>query len=247
MLDRGCRGYASVMCGRFAMDKETDELVSEFVAAGNDFHDWRPGYNISPTDTVPIVVESSRGTDTVTRFIVGARWSLVPSWSKELKLKVPTFNARAETAASKPTFKASVAGKRALIPATGYYEWHTVGKTKTPYFVHDPEGGLLAFAGLYSWWRASRDDEWVLTATILTSDAIGPLRDIHDRTPLTLPRPLWDEWLDPATVGDQSLVDAALEAARPVADALALHRVGPVTGDGPELMLPIEERGGSAI
>lgn len=236
------------MCGRFAMDKETDDMIQEFVAEGGDFRNWRPSYNISPTDQIPVFLESKRKDEPSVRRLELARWSLVPSWSKELKTKVPTFNARAETAAEKPMFKASVASRRAIVPAIGYYEWQTdpVTKKKTPYFIHARDGELLGFAGLYAWWAdpaLERDDpeRWHLTATILTSDAVQTLADIHDRNPVPLPRELWDHWVDPTVVGDQDLLDEAVRAALPVAGDLVFDRVGPVTGDSPELIRPLAD------
>jgi putative SOS response-associated peptidase YedK len=146
------------------------------------------------------------------------------------------------------SFKASVASRRAIIPAIGYYEWQTnpVTKKKTPYFIHARDGELLGFAGLYAWWAdpaLERDDpeRWHLTATILTSDAVQTLADIHDRNPVPLPRDLWDHWVDPTVVGDQALLDEAVRAALPVAGDLVFDRVGPVTGDGPELIRPVPD------
>jgi len=240
------------MCGRFAVDSEVNELIEEFMATGGNPNDWRPGWNIRPTDPVPVVIESTKTGELVRRLEL-ARWSLVPSWSKELKLKVPTFNARAETAAEKSTFAASVKSKRAIIPATGYYEWHTEGKTKTPYFIHDPEG-MIGFAGLYSWWKyppsqnnpaLAEDDEnrWVLSATILTMDAVPHLEPIHNRNPVPLPKEFWSEWLSTDVTGDQSFVDAAVAASVPVAERLEFYEVGPVLGDGPQLIQPLSSRG----
>ena len=224
------------MCGRFAVDSEINELIEEFVAEGGSVHDWAPNFNVAPTDPVPVVRE--RVADgTRTRSVEIGRWSLVPSWSKELKLKFPTFNARSESVSEKASFKGSVASKRALIPARGYYEWQTSGTTKTPYFI-GPEEGHVAFAALYSWWRASSDAEWMLTATILTMDTVDELASIHDRNPVMLPRDWWDDWLNPELIGDQSFVDAAVAAAHPVASSLEFHRVDPVRGNGPELILP---------
>lgn len=225
------------------MDSEVNDLIEDFVADGGNIQDWRPGYNIRPTDPVPIVVETTK-TGALERRLELARWSLVPSWSKELKLKFPTFNARAETAAEKSMFAASVKSKRAILPASGYYEWHTEGKKKTPYFIHDP-AGTIGFAGLYSWWRnpALPDDDparWVLTATILTMDAVPHLAPIHDRNPVPLPREWWAEWLDPSVEGDHALVQAAVAASVGVAESLEYFEVGPVTGDGPELVKPLK-------
>ena len=129
-------------------------------------------------------------------------------------------------------------------PASGYYEWKTEGKQKTPFYIH-PGEGMMAFAGLYSWWRdqSKEDDDpgrWVLTATILTMDAVSALRDIHDRTPVTLPAEWWSDWLDPGIAGDQSFVNAAVAASVPEAEALARHEVAPIRGDDrAELINPL--------
>jgi putative SOS response-associated peptidase YedK len=230
------------MCGRFAVDKEVNELIEEFVAAGGDVQDWRPNWNIRPTDRIPVVFESVKEGE-LTRRLELARWSLVPSWSKELKQKFPTFNARSETAAEKVSFKGAVKSKRALIPAAGYYEWKTEGKVKTPFFIGSTET-TLAFAGLYSWWKnpaVAEDDDakWVLSTTIMTMPTVESLAPIHDRNPMPLPRYFWDDWLSPELDGDQGLVDAAVAASVPVAEAMTFHQVAPVVGDGPELIAPI--------
>lgn len=227
------------MCGRYALKDELNDIISEYVAAGGDFRDWRPGFNLKPTNFIPVVLETAKGTETTRRLVEPARWSLVPQWSKELKLKYPTFNARSETAAEKPTFKASVKSKRCVIPATGYYEWKTEGKTKTPYFIHDPDSTRLNFAGLYTWWRASTEDDWLLTATILTREAVGELRGIHERTPLTLPDSMINDWLSPELDGDGHFVAAMVEEATAVAERLEFYQVAPLNGDGAELLNPL--------
>lgn len=231
------------MCGRYVLEGEADELIVEFDADAGDWRDWSPSWNIAPTSTVPVVVQSAR--DGGRRRIAGARWSLVPSWSTTLAPSYPTFNARSETVAEKPSFAASLRSTRALVPASEYYEWRTQGRgDATPHYIHPTGDAPIAFAGLYSWWRdrgrsGDDPDRWVLTATILTMDAVPSLAHIHDRTPVTLPRDFWDEWLDPGVVGDAALVVDAVAAARPVADALRLDEVGPVRGDSPELTRPL--------
>ena len=233
------------MCGRFIITDTAPDLAAMFDVEVIGENLPERSWNVKPTEQVPIVLESVKDGPVVRR-LESARWSLVPSFAKELGSSHPTFNARAESAAERPTFKNSVASKRALVPATGYYEWHTVGKTKTPYFVHSDDGLPLAFAGLYSWWRnpaLGADDpaRWVLTATILTSDAQGALAGIHDRTPVVLPEEWWDHWLDPHTTGDQDLVDQAVEASRPLTASLRFYEVAPITrdGNGPELIEPV--------
>ena len=240
------------MCGRFALDDKVNKQIEQFVRAGNDYRDWtpeewdrwKPSWNISPTQSILAVIESATRNQPVTRRQEIARWSFVPAWSKTLKLSYPTFNARSEGIATKPLWRDALKSHRALIPASGYYEWQTVGKVKTPYFIHSGSEEMLAFAGLYSWWRDPEksdvdDSRWVLTATILTSDAVHTLEDIHDRNPIPLPRTWWDDWIDPELKADQEFVNAAVEASCAVAESMKFHEVAAVRGDGPELVRPV--------
>ncbi|GAA4153913.1 SOS response-associated peptidase [Gryllotalpicola daejeonensis] len=248
------------ICGRFALDDKVNALITEFVRAGGRPNDWQPGaeaddpsswrhafnrFNVKPTQSVPIIFEGKVGDDEVQRRAELARWSLVPSWSKTLTSKYPTFNARIETAAEKPSFKASVKSKRAIIFSTGWYEWQDQGgPKKVPYFHHAPDYSPLAFSGLYSWWKdpaaTGEDDGWVLTATILTTDSI-PSLSVHDRAPALLPRSLREHWIDPTVVGDQQLLDEVRDAAAAEAEAIIVDEVAPIpaNGDGRELIEPV--------
>jgi putative SOS response-associated peptidase YedK len=231
------------MCGRFIITDTAPDLVAMFDVEVEGENLPEPSWNVKPTEGIPVVLESAKQ-DPPVRRLEAARWSLVPSGSPDLVPGYPTFNARAESVGQKPAFAPSVASRRALIPATGYFEWHTEGATKTPYFVASDDGLPLAFAGLYSWWRNpaladTHPARWVLTATILTTDAHGPLTEIHERMPVTLPEEWWDQWLDPRIVGDQALVDAAVLASHALAETLDFHEVGTVEGNGPELIEPV--------
>lgn len=233
------------MCGRFVVTESTEELIELFDIDHAAAELPGPSYNVRPTEQIPIILDSVK-TGPVVRRLESARWSLVPSFATELKSQFPTFNARAEEVTTKPTFAPSVKQKRALVPAAGYYEWHTEGATKTPYYVQTAGGEPIVFAALYSWWRdrSLPDDDprrWVLSATILTRPAVGPLQELHPRTPVTLPPECWDAWLDPHHEADQDEVDEMVSAATDVAEQLVFHRVAPLQGDGPELILPVQE------
>jgi len=237
------------MCGRFAMDDKVNQLVTDYVQAGGRASDWRPGtwhpsWNIAPTQQIPMLFESAKGGDDVETRFESAYWSLVPSWSKTLKLKYPTFNARAEGITEKATWKGPIKSHRAIVLANGYYEWQHVGDKKIPHFIHHPDEPVIGFAGLYSWWPdpakpEDDDSRWHLTGTILTSDAVQTLADIHDRNPVILPQEMWEQWIDPTVVGDQALVDEAVRAGVAQADQLVFDQVAPLRGDGPELVQPV--------
>ena len=219
------------MCGRFALDQSLDELIVQFLVDHNRLPEWAPRWNIAPTTTIPVLIDSSEG-----RSLGPARWSLTPSWSDTLETPYPTFNARSETAATKPTFRQAVAHHRALIPATAYYEWHTAEGVKTPHVIRPEDHSLFAFAGLYSVW--TKDETPVVTATILTMDAPTEVSWIHPRSPVALPRDEWQWWLDPSEKGDQDFIDRAVALSTQVFSSVEAYPVAPLRGDGPELLAP---------
>ncbi|MCD2444336.1 SOS response-associated peptidase [Agromyces sp. SYSU K20354] len=236
------------MCGRFTLKERPADLAAAVGALEGDFSSWQPSFNIPPTATIPVLVEAKLpDSETFGRRLEPARWGLVPGWSKELKLKFPTFNARSEGIAEKNTWRGPLKSHRAIVPMDGWSEWTGEKGAKMPHFIHHPDGETLGVAGLYSWWldRSKPDDDdtrWTLTATILTSDAVDELVGIHDRSPVPLPRELWDWWLDPSLVGDQAMVDDAVKAALPIAEQLAVYSVRPfkVGQDGPALIEPAD-------
>lgn len=242
------------MCGRFSMNSEVNDSITDWVRAGYGMEDWRPqrlwdpNWNIKPTQGVPFLFESAKGGADIAPRFETAYWSLVPSWAKTLKLKFPTFNARTEGITEKATWKGPVKTHRGLVLANGYYEWQTgADGKKRSFFIRNPERSVIGFAGLYSWWAdpakpADDDSRWTLTATILTSDAVQTLADIHDRNPVILPGHMWRHWIDAAVTGDQALVDEAVAAGVAEASALVAHEVAPLRGNGPELTEPVSAR-----
>jgi len=233
------------MCGRFALDDKVNASITEFVErTGRRPDDWNPDwesqYNIKPTQDIAVLIDSAKTGEL--RF-ERARWSLVPPWSDSLKLPYPTFNARSEGAASKATWRGPVKSSRAIVFASGYYEWTGEKGARQPHYIRYPNDSLIGFAGLYSWWadRSLPDDapgRWTLTATILTAATVPELAHIHDRVPVLLPQDLWLHWVDPSVTGDQALVDEAVAAGHAEASTLVAHEVAPFTlGDnGPGLI-----------
>lgn len=240
------------MCGRFVVARAASDLVSLFDVEiiGEQLPDR--SWNIAPTRPVSVIIDSVQRDDAEAppvRRIEAARWGLVPTWTKELTGGPPLFNARIETAAEKPSFRGAVASRRAVVPASGYYEWKSAGDAKVPHFIHPAEADdLLCFAALYEWWRdptAAADDpaRWLLSTSILTRSATGRLADIHDRMPVFLPLEHIDDWLDPHSVGDEALLEVVADAAESVAEELDAHvvgaGVGSVRNDDPTLIEPV--------
>ncbi len=198
------------MCGRYVNVAADADLLSEFDADEAVGDAPAPSWNVAPTDPVRIVVQRPpRGAETdatgetpaAIRQLRTANWGLVPSWSKDRKGGARMINARIETVTEKPAFKTAAARRRCLIPALGYYEWQQTDDGKVPHFLHDPDGDLLAMAGLYELWRdhSLADDDparWLWTCTIITEQATDLLGEIHDRNPVVVPRRLRAAWLD---------------------------------------------------
>ncbi len=210
-----------------------------------------PSWNVAPTDRVSVLIDTRpKGDDSATdgepvRRLETARWGLVPLWAKDLSVGSNAFNARIETAAEKPYFAQAVERRRAVVPASGYYEWRTVDGLKTPHFIHPPAGELVLFAGLYEWWRnpAEANDsptKWMLSTTILTRAATGQLAGIHDRMPVFLDPALIDEWLDPTAEDVEELLEEVSARAVELAEQLEHHEVdravGNVRNNSPELI-----------
>ena len=236
------------MCGRFVVANVGSELVGvlRVDVEGDDLP--APSYNVAPTDRVAIVLDSAK-TEPPTRRLEAARWGLVPSWAKDPSVGVRAINARSEEVENKPMFRQALIKRRAVVPSSGYYEWKTEEGVKTPHYIHPADGSPLLFAGLYEWWKdpSKADDDparWLLSFTIMTRDAIGPLGSIHDRMPLFLDADHADAWLDPTTDNVGDVLDAAIDAAPALADTLDSYvvdrAVGNVRNNSPELIEPIQ-------
>lgn len=215
------------MCGRYVMARAAGDLVAQGGAVPDEELVIGPNWNVAPTAEVPVLVAHPGGHGAApTRRIHIARWGLVPPWAKDLSVGSRAFNARSETVAQKPTFRAAVRARRCAVPVQGYYEWKAPdlgqrgadGKaaTKQPFYIHpagggDGEGPLIWFAGLYEWWKDPEaavrgEDPWVLSCSILTCASPDPGHDagtlaalgrLHDRLPVPLDEETMAAWLEP--------------------------------------------------
>jgi putative SOS response-associated peptidase YedK len=240
------------MCGRFVVAGAASDLVALFDIDLPAEDLPAASWNIAPTDRVPIVIDTiPKGSDPdaePVRRLEAARWGLVPPWAKDVSGGVKAFNARIESVGENAQFKNAFRKRRAIVPATGYYEWRTVEGVKTPQFIHLPDDELFVFAGLYEWWRnpAAADDspdKWLLSTSILTRDATGELAGIHDRMPVFLDPSLIDEWLDPGTEGGEELLEEVSAGGAELANTVEFHEVdravGNVRNNSPELVRPV--------
>jgi putative SOS response-associated peptidase YedK len=250
------------MCGRFVSARKRLELLEQFAATRDAVaSDRDPDYNVAPTKRIYTVLEHAAKPDKagqegkVERELRLVRWGLVPSWAKDTKGGARLINARSETVAVKPSFRAAFARRRCLIPADGYYEWMTEGKAKQPFYIHRTDGGLLAFAGIYELWRDEQvpedhEDAWYWSGSIITTEATDEIGRIHDRTPMVIARENWDDWLDPAGRNK----DLTLASMRPatltgLTSYAVSTAVNSVRNNGPSLIEPLDdaEAAGSSV
>jgi len=264
------------MCGRISLYSDPDYLARIFDAQlGPDVDpDARPSWNVPPTrsilavadvPTVGAATDADNGADVaggsaaesgerpapVHRELGRYKWGLVPSWAKDPAVGGRMFNARAETVASKPSFRSAFAARRLVVVADGFYEWKPGnGSAKRPYYFTRADGRPLALAGLWEqWWGApdARGAEVaelppLRTCTVITTEAGPDMGDIHHRMPVVVEDDMLDEWLDPANRDKPELESLLVPSPagtlvhRPVGTA-----VGNVRNDGPELTESVED------
>lgn len=245
------------MCGRYAVTTDPARLAAE-IDARNEVPEDVVGtadYNVAPSTTVLTVVDRHDGNDAdqpIERRVRAMRWGLVPPWTTEFGKGPLLFNARAETVQTKPAFRAAAKNKRCLFPMDGWYEWRNgpVGANgkpqKIPFYMSPADGSRLFMGGLWSAWRspeareAGDDDAWISSATILTTDAVGHLAQVHHRMPLIMPLEYWQAWLDPDHPVDPDLL---APPAASLVEAITIREVSPlvnrVANNGPELVEPV--------
>jgi putative SOS response-associated peptidase YedK len=225
------------MCGRFVSMSDPAGIVRFFTVDDRKADDLPPRWNVAPTDEVYAVAAHAGR-----RLLVTFRWGLVPSWAKDRRGAARMINARVETVADRPAFRTALSRRRCLVPADGFYEWTTAADgRKQPHFIHHAGGVPVAFAGLWETWRDPGDPDAppLRTCTILTTEARGPVRELHDRMPVALATSRWDGWLDRGLT-EPGAVLALLEPLDP--GLLVHHPVDPavndVRNDGAELLRP---------
>lgn len=256
------------MCGRYAASARPDELVEAFhvdldataeparsvLVSPQQPPPGQPDYNIAPTKQAPVVLSRAHGGGSggAVRQLRHLTWGLVPSWSSDPKVGVRMINARSESVLTSRAYAPAARSRRCLVPARGWYEWQaspvaTDAKgrpRKQPFFISSATETLVAFAGLYEFWRDERVRDggdpaaWLTTFTIITTAADAGLDRIHDRQPLCLDWDDWAAWLDTRT--DAGDIETLLRFARPgrftaypVSRAVSSNR-----SNGPSLLDP---------
>jgi putative SOS response-associated peptidase YedK len=179
------------MCGRFFLDateQDIEALVGPLASADR----LAPRYNIAPEQPVAIVREDAVGE----RRLSLVRWGLVPSWSKGPDPHYSMINARAETVAEKPAYRAALRYRRCLVPASGFYEWRPTGRgKKRPFVVRRADHQPFAMAGIWEHWMGADGNE-LESCSIIVTDANAAVAAIHEHMPVILDPADFAAWLD---------------------------------------------------
>lgn len=234
------------MCGRYSITSPTEAIQRVFEVSERPNLPAR--YNVAPTQEVPAVrlQRDEGGGGAGARHLVMLRWGLIPFWADDPSIGNRMINARAESAAEKPAFRAAFKRRRCLLVADGFYEWkkpEEKGGRKQPYRVQLTSGEPFGFAGLWESWTNPEDQSVVESCTILTTDANDLCRPIHPRMPVILRPDSFAAWLDPETPSEDA---QALLRPYPGDDLTAYPistKVNNVANDGPELIAPLEGQG----
>jgi len=238
------------MCGRFVSTTGSGDLAAHF-GVETIVGELRPSWNVAPTATVWVIRDSGKsgesGESGDARMLQPMRWGLVPSWADDPTIGNRMFNARVETLAQRPAYRAAVRRRRCIVPADGFYEWTAVSgrHRKQGWYFQSVDGQPLAMAGLWETWQPTGDADTLHTCTVVTTDANDVVAPIHDRMPLVLPDEVIDAWLDP-TINDPDDVRSVVASAH--SPTLSVHAVGAAVNnarnDGPDLIATVHPTSG---
>lgn len=184
------------MCGRFAFYSPSEATAALF-GVGTSIA-VEPRFNIAPSQYIAGI----RDTEDAGRELSMFRWGLVPFWAKDPSIGNRMINARAETVAEKPSFRAAYRHRRCLLLADGFYEWKKEGAGKVPYFISLASGEPFAFAGLWESWQSKETEEVIQSTTLITTAANEFISTVHHRMPVILQPDTADRWL----AGDDELI-----------------------------------------
>jgi putative SOS response-associated peptidase YedK len=187
------------MCYTIKIDLTREQLELRFGAKLDSPDSYKPGSKISAFSLPQLPVICNEDPFSIRIFT----WGLIPFWVKDLnsakEIRMKTFNAKSESLAEKPSFRNSLNRKRCLVLATGFYEWHTDGNKKTPYFIGLKDQIAFALAGLYDQWTNRETGEKTDTFTVITTHANPMMEEIHNlkkRMPVILSPAAEKRWLD---------------------------------------------------
>jgi putative SOS response-associated peptidase YedK len=223
------------MCGRY-VTKAVAELERFWNLTRGGFV-FDGAYNAAPTQKLPVIHFRERQ-----RALALMRWGLIPSSARDPKAGANLINARGETVAIRPVFRAAFMHRRCLVPMTGYYEWQQTPAGKVPHYIQLLNAEQFAVAGLYEYWSGREGKGSLESFTVITTTPNEMTGKIHDRMPVILPEDAHAQWLDP---GNRQ-TDALQELLRPYpAEEMRAYPVRTLVNsarnEGPQLVEPLQD------
>ena len=221
------------MCGRFVQTSSAERLAAGFAAVDATAGRLEPRHNVAPSTPIPAIISAGE------RRLGLLRWGFVPSWSRDPESGPRPINARVEGAATSKLFAPSLASRRAIVPLDAWFEWTDEDGARQPWLLRPRSGAPVAVAALWSTWRApgeGPDAPPLGTVALMTTEAHGTPAEVHHRMPLTVPSEVLDDWLDPATPADATLLATLCANEVDVEVVRVSRRVNDVRNDGPELL-----------
>jgi putative SOS response-associated peptidase YedK len=225
------------MCGRFALTATPDQTAAFLDVAG--LEEFPARYNIAPTQ--PILAATAGpprepGSNLPDRQAMLVRWGLIPAWVKDTREFPLLINARSEGVLEKASFKTAMRHRRALVPASGFYEWQQTGGRKgQPYWIRPRRGGMVAFAGLIETYCEPGGSE-MDTGAIITTQANSGIAHIHDRMPVVIDQRDFTRWLDCRTQEPRDVLDLLKPVEPDFFEAIPVSDlVNKVANTGPEI------------
>jgi putative SOS response-associated peptidase YedK len=194
------------MCFSVNVNLVKDELENRYGASFPEHDRYQPSYyyHAFALPEMPAVCSGSEGR------IRLLKWGLIPSWTKDYQaaseIRYKTFNARAETVRTKPSYSKSFKSKRCLIPVKGFFEWQHDGSRKIPYYIYHSTENIFSIAGLFDEWTETNTGEIFSTFTLITTDANDLLAVIHNskkRMPVILDQKDEERWISQTTAEDE--------------------------------------------
>lgn len=220
------------MCSRYSLTISPQALSRAFGRYEGE--DFPPRYNIAPSQPVLIVRTSVRGE----REFQLVRWGLIPSWAKDPGQYGMLVNARAETAAEKPSFRGPMRHRRCLVPTTGYYEWTGGRGSRQPHLIRLRDQPVFAMAGLWEAWLGADGSE-IETMAILTTTASDDVAAIHDRMPVIIEPQHYDRWLDCRSGRENEVLDLLAPLPKGRMTTMSINpKLNDPRAEGPDLHQP---------
>ena len=199
------------MCGRYSLHANPDVVAVQFAL--EHAPELKTSYNVCPGKDILVVRIAREGK----RVAQHNRWGLVPRWAKDAAIGNKLANARGESLAERPAFRDAFREWRCLVPASGFYEWQSVGRGKLPWYLQPRDAQLFALAGITAYWKGLR------TVSLITTAANELMKPIHERMPVIIAPQDYGAWLDPQNRD----LDELMRYVKPCDPArMAGHRVG---------------------